>query len=81
MEFNGCHINEVSDPVDIEIYSDRSQTPSPTPVLSTNVCCDLEDILSDVRKRTNNSHTAFIIAIYTTKTLNWLFISESILYI
>ncbi|XP_026484545.1 rab GTPase-activating protein 1-like isoform X2 [Vanessa tameamea] len=47
MEFNECRINEVSDLVGIEIYSDRSQTPSPTPVLTTNVCCDLEDILSD----------------------------------
>ncbi|CAH2100292.1 unnamed protein product [Euphydryas editha] len=47
MEFNECHLNEVSDLVGIDIYSDRSQTPSPTPVLNTNVCCDLEDILSD----------------------------------
>lgn len=50
MEFNACRTNEVSDPVDIEFYSDRSRTPSPSPVLTTNVCCDLEDILSDVRK-------------------------------
>ncbi|XP_061383096.1 rab GTPase-activating protein 1-like isoform X1 [Danaus plexippus] len=47
MEFNACRTNEVSDPVDIEFYSDRSRTPSPSPVLTTNVCCDLEDILSD----------------------------------
>lgn len=61
MEFNGCHINAVSDPVDIDIYSDRSQTPSPTPVLSTNVCYDLEDILSDVCIMANISHTHFVI--------------------
>ncbi|XP_052747498.1 rab GTPase-activating protein 1-like isoform X2 [Bicyclus anynana] len=47
MEFNGCRVNEVSDPADIEFYSGRSHTPSPVPVLTTNVCCDLEDILSD----------------------------------
>ncbi|XP_045785954.1 rab GTPase-activating protein 1-like isoform X1 [Maniola jurtina] len=47
MEFNGCRMNEVSDPADIEFYPGRSQTPSPVPVLTTNVCCDLEDILSD----------------------------------
>ncbi|XP_045456212.1 rab GTPase-activating protein 1-like [Melitaea cinxia] len=47
MEFNECHLKEVSDPVGIVIYSDRSQTPSPTPILSTNVSGDLEDVLSD----------------------------------
>ncbi|CAK1548163.1 unnamed protein product [Leptosia nina] len=46
MEFSGCQTNEVLDPVEIE-FSDRSRTPSPTPVLTSNVCCDLEDILSD----------------------------------
>lgn len=49
MEFNECRPNEVLDPVDLEFYSARSRTPSPAPVLTTNVCCDLEDILSDVR--------------------------------
>lgn len=48
MEFNEIHTNEVLDPVDVDFYADRSRTPSPTPVLTTNVCCDLEDILSDV---------------------------------
>ncbi|XP_013144238.1 PREDICTED: rab GTPase-activating protein 1-like [Papilio polytes] len=47
MEFNECRPNEVLDPVDLEFYSARSRTPSPAPVLTTNVCCDLEDILSD----------------------------------
>ncbi|XP_038208621.1 rab GTPase-activating protein 1-like isoform X1 [Zerene cesonia] len=47
MEFSGRRTNEVLDPVEIEFFSDRSRTPSPTPVLSSNVCCDLEDILSD----------------------------------
>ncbi|XP_013166979.1 PREDICTED: rab GTPase-activating protein 1-like isoform X1 [Papilio xuthus] len=47
MEFNECRPNEVLDPVDLEFYSERSRTPSPAPVLTTNVCCDLEDILSD----------------------------------
>ncbi|CAH2208492.1 jg508, partial [Pararge aegeria aegeria] len=48
MEFNGCRMNEVSDPVDFEFYyRGRSLPPSPVPVLTTNVCCDLEDILSD----------------------------------
>lgn len=48
MEFNGYKAKEVLAPVDLDFYSDRSRTPSPTPVLTTNVCCDLEDILSDV---------------------------------
>lgn len=47
MEFNEIHSNEVLDPIDVDFYPDRSRTPSPTPVLTTNVCCDLEDILSD----------------------------------
>ncbi|XP_047525640.1 rab GTPase-activating protein 1-like isoform X3 [Pieris napi] len=46
MEFSS-HTNEVLDPVEIDFFSDRSRTPSPTPVLTSNVCCDLEDILSD----------------------------------
>ncbi|XP_045528159.1 rab GTPase-activating protein 1-like isoform X5 [Pieris brassicae] len=46
MEFSS-RINEVLDPVEIDFFSDRSRTPSPTPVLTSNVCCDLEDILSD----------------------------------
>ncbi|RVE53242.1 hypothetical protein evm_002075 [Chilo suppressalis] len=47
MEFNEIHTKEVLAPVDVEFYPDRSRTPSPSPVLTTNVCCDLEDILSD----------------------------------
>ncbi|XP_022123784.2 rab GTPase-activating protein 1-like isoform X2 [Pieris rapae] len=46
MEFSS-RTNEVLDPVEIDFFSDRSRTPSPTPVLTSNVCCDLEDILSD----------------------------------
>lgn len=45
MEFNDYHTKV---PVDVGSYLDRSRTPSPSPVLSTNVSCDLEDILSDV---------------------------------
>lgn len=48
MEFNEIHSNEVLDPVDVDFYADRSRTPSPAPVLTTNVCCDLEDIITDV---------------------------------
>ncbi|XP_064292034.1 rab GTPase-activating protein 1-like isoform X2 [Plodia interpunctella] len=47
MEFNEIQSNEVLDPADFEFYAERSQNPSPTPVLTSNVCCDLEDILSD----------------------------------
>ncbi|KAM3966598.1 GTPase activating protein and centrosome-associated [Aphomia sociella] len=47
MEFNDIHTNEVLDPVDVDFYSERLRSLSPTPVLTTNVCCDLEDILSD----------------------------------
>ncbi|KAL0850479.1 hypothetical protein ABMA28_012274 [Loxostege sticticalis] len=47
MEFNEIHSNEVLDPVDVDFYADRSRTPSPAPVLTTNVCCDLEDIITD----------------------------------
>ncbi|KAL4703155.1 hypothetical protein ACJJTC_016756 [Scirpophaga incertulas] len=42
MEFNEIHTNVVIDSIDVDFYSDRSRTPSPTPVLSSNVCCDLE---------------------------------------
>lgn len=52
MEFNEYRRKEVLDPVEIDFYSDRSRTPSPTPVFSTNVCCDLEDILSDAISET-----------------------------
>lgn len=52
MEFNEYHTKEVLDPVDIDYYCDRSRTPSPTPVFTTNVCCDLEDILSDAISET-----------------------------
>lgn len=48
MEFNESNTKEVLAPVDIGSYLDRTRTPSPSPVLSTNVSCDLEDILSDV---------------------------------
>ncbi|XP_059060324.1 rab GTPase-activating protein 1-like isoform X2 [Achroia grisella] len=47
MEFNDIHTNEVLDPVDVNFYTQQSRSASPTPVLTTNVCCDLEDILSD----------------------------------
>ncbi|XP_026728714.1 rab GTPase-activating protein 1-like isoform X2 [Trichoplusia ni] len=52
MEFNEYQTKEVLDPVDIDFYCDRSRTPSPTPVFNTNVCCDLEDILSDAISET-----------------------------
>lgn len=55
MEFNEYKPKEVLAPVDVDFYSDRSRTPSPTPVLSTNVCCDLEDILSDAISETLQS--------------------------
>lgn len=49
MEFNDYRTNEVLEPVAVQFYADRTRSTSPTtPVLSTNVCCDLEDILSDV---------------------------------
>lgn len=48
MEFSEFKTNEVLDPVDVEYYANKSRTPSPTPILTTNVPCDLEDILSDV---------------------------------
>lgn len=48
MEFSEFKTNEILDPVDVEYYANKSRTPSPTPILSTNVPCDLEDILSDV---------------------------------
>lgn len=48
MEFSEYKANEVLDPIDVEFYAEKSRTPSPTPVLTTNVSCDLEDILSDV---------------------------------
>ncbi|CAG9783239.1 unnamed protein product [Diatraea saccharalis] len=47
MEFNEILTKEVLKPVDVVFFPDRSRTPSPTPVLSTNDCCDLEDILSE----------------------------------
>ncbi|KAH9645770.1 hypothetical protein HF086_012497, partial [Spodoptera exigua] len=52
MEFNEYQTKEVLDPVDIDYYCDRSRSPSPTPVFNTNVCCDLEDILSDAISET-----------------------------
>lgn len=64
MEFNECRTNEVLDPVDIEFHLGRSRTPSPTPVLTTNVCCDLEDILSDVRTIVCFSCTKHMISYY-----------------
>lgn len=48
MEFSEFKTNEVLDPIDVEYYANKSRTPSPTPILTTNVPCDLEDILSDV---------------------------------
>lgn len=48
MEFNEYQTKEVLAPVDVDNYLHRSRTASPTPVLSTNVSFDLEDILSDV---------------------------------
>ncbi|XP_049885004.1 rab GTPase-activating protein 1-like isoform X2 [Pectinophora gossypiella] len=47
MEFSEYNTNEASDTVDVKIYHNRSRTGSPMPILSTNVSCDLEDILSD----------------------------------
>ncbi|XP_026324039.1 rab GTPase-activating protein 1-like [Hyposmocoma kahamanoa] len=47
MEFSEFKTNEILDPVDVEYYANKSRTPSPTPILTTNVPCDLEDILSD----------------------------------
>ncbi|KOB72147.1 putative rab6 gtpase activating protein, gapcena [Operophtera brumata] len=52
MEFNEYRTKEVLAPVDVGSYLDRSRTPSPSPVLSTNVSCDLEDILSDAISET-----------------------------
>lgn len=48
MEFSEYNTNEVLDPVDVEFYDSKPRTSSPSPVLTTNVSCDLEDILSDV---------------------------------
>lgn len=48
MEFNEYSTRQVLEPIDVVYYSDRSRTPTPPPVFSSNVCCDLEDILSDV---------------------------------
>ncbi|XP_073966112.1 GTPase activating protein and centrosome-associated isoform X3 [Choristoneura fumiferana] len=48
MEFNEYRTNEVLEPVAVQFYADRTRSTSPTtPVLSTNACCELEDILSD----------------------------------
>ncbi|XP_022820305.1 rab GTPase-activating protein 1-like isoform X4 [Spodoptera litura] len=55
MEFNEFRTKEVLDPVDIDYYCDRSRSPSPPPVFNTNVCCDLEDILSDAISETLHS--------------------------
>ncbi|XP_035429691.2 rab GTPase-activating protein 1-like isoform X4 [Spodoptera frugiperda] len=55
MEFNEYRTKEVLDPVDIDYYCDRSRSPSPTPVFNTNICCDLEDILSDAITETLQS--------------------------
>ncbi|XP_028169367.1 rab GTPase-activating protein 1 isoform X12 [Ostrinia furnacalis] len=47
MEFTEIRTNEV-EPIRIDLYADdRSRTPSPAPVLTSNVCCDLEDLISE----------------------------------
>lgn len=66
MEFNEYRTNEVLDPAGIGYYSDRSRSPSPAPVLTTNVSCDLEDILSDVCKHIS---CFFIIQAFTLSIL------------
>ncbi|XP_063394182.1 rab GTPase-activating protein 1-like [Cydia fagiglandana] len=47
MELNAYRANEVLEPVAVQYCPDSPRSASPAPVLSTNVCCDLEDILSD----------------------------------
>lgn len=63
MEFNDYHAKEVLVPVDVENYLERSRTPSPSPVLSTNGFCDLEDILSDV-----STYTEVILQVVLLRT-------------
>lgn len=59
MEFNEIHTNEVLGPIEVDFFGDRSRTPSPAPVLTTNALSDLEDILTDVS--TNNVFYRFIL--------------------
>ncbi|XP_048006009.1 rab GTPase-activating protein 1-like [Leguminivora glycinivorella] len=47
MELNAYRANEVLEPVAVQYCPDSPRSASPAPVLSTNACCDLEDILSD----------------------------------
>lgn len=48
MEYGGYRMHEVSESVDVKLLAERPNAHSPPPVLSTNVSCDLEDILTDV---------------------------------
>ncbi|XP_037300270.1 rab GTPase-activating protein 1-like isoform X3 [Manduca sexta] len=52
MEFNEYRINEVIDQAARCDHPVSARAPSPAPLLSTNVSCDLEDILSDAISET-----------------------------